>query len=144
MIWGVWRFFWRPIELIKKEWQNLKNNGVSEKELKDAKSYFKGSFSRNFTSTSSIASLLNTLQYYELGIDYVKKREKIIEDVSLKDVNTVCLELFDKDELYFSVVLHLLMFSICSAIFIDTMRRLVICSSIFTSVNRHSFICCIS
>lgn len=92
------------IELIKKEWQNLKNNGISEKELKDAKSYFKGSFSRNFTSTSSIASLLNTLQYYELGIDYVKKREKIIEDVSLKDVNRVCLELFDKDELYFSVV----------------------------------------
>ncbi len=92
------------INLIKEEWRKIKDNGITLKELNEAKSYFQGSFSRNFTSTSSIASLLNTIQYHNLGLGYINERQKIIEDISLEEVNRVCFEIFDKDKLYFSVV----------------------------------------
>ena len=92
------------IELVKNEWEKISNKGVSLKELEEAKSYFQGSFSRNFTSTSSISSLLNTIQYYNLGTEYITKRKKIIEDVTLEKVNKVSSEIFKKDNLYFSIV----------------------------------------
>ena len=64
-----------------------KKEGISNRELKDAKTYYKGSFSRNFVSTISIASLLKIVQYYDLGEDYFKKRSEIIDNLKLKEIN---------------------------------------------------------
>ena len=65
----------------------MKKEGINARELRDAKTYYKGSFSRNLTSTISIASLLKVVQYYDLGRDYFKKRSEIIDNLKLKDVN---------------------------------------------------------
>ena len=55
------------IQKVRDEWINIRVNGISKKELANAKTYFKGSFSRNLTSTVSIANLLMIVQYYDLG-----------------------------------------------------------------------------
>ena len=61
----------------------------NKKELDEAKAYYKGSFTRNFTSTVSIANLLNIVQFYELGNDYFSQRDKIIENLKLEDINNM-------------------------------------------------------
>ena len=92
------------LDLLKKEWLNIKEKGITQEELNNAKSYFIGSFSRSFSSTKSIAALLNTVQTYKLGIDYFDRRSKIIEDITLSFVNKVCKDFFRPNELFFTIV----------------------------------------
>ena len=86
------------------QWNMMKKEGINARELRDAKTYYKGSFSRNLTSTISIASLLKVVQYYDLGRDYFKKRSEIIDNLKLKDVNLLASELFNKNDLFFMIV----------------------------------------
>ena len=92
------------IQRVRDEWTNIRVNGISKKELANAKTYFKGSFSRNLTSTISIANLLMIVQYYDLGEDYFANRDLIIDNVKLNHVNKLVKNLFDNDKLFFMVV----------------------------------------
>ena len=89
------------IELIKKEWRKVKKEGISTNEFEDAKTYFKGSFSQNFTSTFSIASLLEVVQYYKLGKNYFRERNNIIDSLELENVNNVAKKILDEKKLFF-------------------------------------------
>ena len=95
---------YQTINKVKNEWKRLQRNGVSQKEFENAKAYFKGSFTRNFTSTISIARLLQIVQYYDLGEDYFEKREEIINNLELEKVNQTISEFFSSDELFFMIV----------------------------------------
>ena len=92
------------ISKVKEQWEKIKKNGISARELRDAQTYYKGSFSRNFTSTLSLASLLKVVQYYDLGNDYFKKRSEIIDNLKINDINTLASKLFDKNNLFFMIV----------------------------------------
>lgn len=89
---------------VKQEWKKMKNQGISANELKEAKTYYKGSFSRNFTSTISIATLLKVVQYYDLGKDYFANRSEIIDNLKLKEINSLASRLFDEKNLFFMIV----------------------------------------
>ena len=92
------------IKLVKKEWDTIKKHGISEKEFSEAKTFFKGSFSRNFTNTMSIANLLEIVQYYKLGADYFDKRDEIIDSLELESINQLASILFNSNELFFMIV----------------------------------------
>lgn len=89
---------------VKQEWKKMKNQGISANELKEAKTYYKGSFSRNFTSTISIATLLKVVQYYDLGKDYFANRSGIIDNLKLKEINSLASRIFDEKNLFFMIV----------------------------------------
>ena len=63
---------YEAISLVKEEWDKINKFGITKKEFEEAKTYYKGSFTRNFTSTSSISSLLKTVQVYNLDLEYFK------------------------------------------------------------------------
>tara|TARA_B100001248_G_scaffold249964_1_gene223583 strand:+ start:394 stop:1683 length:1290 start_codon:yes stop_codon:yes gene_type:complete len=92
------------INNVKNEWKKIHSRGITKIELDNAKAYFNGSFTRNFTSTLSIARLLQVVQYYELGADYFIKREKIINSLNLELVNKVISDYFSNDKLFFMIV----------------------------------------
>ena len=94
----------KTIEKVKTEWNRIKNEGITKIELQNAKTYYKGSFSRNFTSTLSIASLLMIVQYYDLGEDYFDKRDLIIDNLKLNELNNLAKNLFDSETLFFMIV----------------------------------------
>ena len=94
----------KTIEKVKSEWKRIKSEGITKIELQNAKTYYKGSFSRNFTSTLSIANLLMIVQYYDLGEDYFKKRDLIIDDLKLNEINNLAKKLFDSETLFFMIV----------------------------------------
>ncbi len=94
----------KTIEKVKTEWNRIKTEGITKIELQNAKTYYKGSFSRNFTSTLSIASLLMIVQYYDLGEDYFDKRDLIIDNLKLNELNNLAKNLFDSETLFFMIV----------------------------------------
>ena len=92
------------VNRVKEEWAKISKRGITKKELDEAKAYYKGSFTRNFTSTVSIANLLNIVQFYDLGKNYFSERDKIIEDLKLDDINDMIKTKFNSDNLFFLIV----------------------------------------
>lgn len=95
---------YETINSVKKNWKSMNTRGVSKEELSNAKAYFNGSFTRNFTSTSSIAALLKIVQYYKLGENYFQNREKIINNIDYEMVNRVASKYFKTENLFFMIV----------------------------------------
>jgi zinc protease len=95
---------YETIKRVKEEWKEIEIKGITKSELDDAKAYYNGSFTRNFTSTLSIAKLLQIVQYYNLGENYFKKRNELINSLSLEKVNNFISEFFKSEGLFFMIV----------------------------------------
>ena len=83
------------LEIIEKEIRRLANAGPTASELAKAKAYLKGSYALRFDTSSKIAGQLLQIQIDELGIDYINKRNKLIEAVTPADAKRVAKRLFD-------------------------------------------------
>ncbi|CAA7624602.1 pitrilysin family protein [Magnetospirillum sp. UT-4] len=92
------------LDLIRAEWRRMGEEGPSETELADAKTYLTGSFPLQLDSTAAIAGLLVAMQLDDLGIDYLDKRNGYIEAVTLADVRRVAKRLLDPARLSVVVV----------------------------------------
>jgi zinc protease len=92
------------IGLVKAGFRHLLTAGVSEDELRDAKTYLTGSYPLRFSTNSNIASELVGIQLEHLGIDYVEKRNSLIEAVTLTDLTRVAPRILDPDHLVITVV----------------------------------------
>jgi zinc protease len=73
------------LELIESEIRRMIEEGPTEDELSKAKAYLKGSYALNFDTSAKIANLLLQIQLDDLGIDYIDKRNRLIDAVTLAD-----------------------------------------------------------
>ncbi|HWE76585.1 MAG TPA: pitrilysin family protein [Stellaceae bacterium] len=94
----------QAIDVIRATWQKMHDDGPTAKELADAKTYVTGSFPLSLDSTGRIASILVSIQFDHLGIDYLDKRDQIIDSVTLADAKRVAKRLLSPDDLLFTVV----------------------------------------
>jgi len=94
----------KSLEVIRAELVRIASEGPTEKELADAKSYLTGSFALRFDSNAKIANQLLWIQQEELGLDYVDRRNREIEAVTLADVKRVAKRLFEGRELIVTIV----------------------------------------
>ncbi|HEX6980829.1 MAG TPA: pitrilysin family protein [Alphaproteobacteria bacterium] len=85
----------QALDLIRAEWRRMKEQGPTADELADAKSYLTGSFKLQLSSSMSIASMLVAIQYDNLGIDYIDRRDALINAVTIDDVRRVAGQLLD-------------------------------------------------
>lgn len=92
------------IEIVRKEWARLRDEGVTADELADAKTFLTGSFLTQISSSGRMASLLLGIQLEELGIDYIDQRNKYIESVTADDIRRVAQRLLEPGKLSFVVV----------------------------------------
>ena len=92
------------LRLLRQEWARMAKDGMNEKELADAKTYLTGSYPLRFTSSGSIAAMLVGIQRDNLGIEYMDRRNSLIEAVSLEDVNRTAKNLLQADKLTVVVV----------------------------------------
>ncbi|WP_084438279.1 M16 family metallopeptidase [Niveispirillum irakense] len=94
----------QAIDLIKQIWGEVGKNGITETELRNAQTYLTGSFPLQFTNNNAIAGLLLSVQQDNLGIDYLNKRNDLINAVTLADVKRVAARLLDPAKLTTVVV----------------------------------------
>ena len=85
----------QTLDVVAKEIRRLAESGPTEEELAKAKSYQKGSFALRFDTSTKIAAQLVQIQIDDLGIDYIDKRNDLVEAVTLADVQRVAKRLLD-------------------------------------------------
>ncbi len=92
------------VKVIQDEWRRMAAEGPTPKELEDAKLFLTGSFPLQFSSSDRISGILTAIQLDDLGIDYLDRRNALIEAVTLEDVRRVARSLLDPAGLRFVVV----------------------------------------
>lgn len=92
------------IEIIDREWQRMHDSGVTDVELINAKAYLTGSFALRLDTTDKIAETLVAMQMDHLGLDYLDRRNALIEAVTKEEVDREAKRLLDTKNLTFVVV----------------------------------------
>jgi len=78
--------------------------GPTQAELDEAKTYLTGSYALRFSSNAAIARQLLGLQQQNFGIDYVERRNALVEAVTLEQVKAQAKRLLHPDRLIVTVV----------------------------------------
>lgn len=81
------------LNVIEEEIRRLAETGPTEEELAKAKAYLKGSYMLAFDTSGKIAAQLVQIQLDELGIDYINRRNGLIDAVTLDDARRVAKRL---------------------------------------------------
>ena len=92
------------IEVIRAEWEKIASEGVTAKELAEAKTYLTGAYPLRFDSNASIARILVGMQMDGRPIDYADTRNDRIKAVTLEDIQRVAKRLYRPEDLRFVVV----------------------------------------
>ncbi len=92
------------VEVIRQEWTRAAAEGVTQKELDDAKTYLTGAYPLRFDGNGQIAGIMVGMQMEDLPIDYIATRNDKVNAVTLEDVNRVASELLDPEGLHFTIV----------------------------------------
>jgi len=73
------------LTLVEAEIARLADKGPTAQELREAKDYLKGSFALRFDTSTRIAAQLLAFQLQGLGIDYINRRNELIEAVTIDE-----------------------------------------------------------
>jgi zinc protease len=92
------------IKVTKDEWAKMASDGVTDKELEEAKTYLTGAYPLRFDGNGPIADILVGMQMQGLPRDYVNTRNAKVEAVTKEDVARVAKRLLNADALRFVVV----------------------------------------
>jgi len=82
------------LAIIEQETKRMAEEGPTPQELAEAKSYLKGAYALSLDTSSKIASQLTQIQLDRLGIDYIQKRDSLIDKVTIEDAKRVAKRLF--------------------------------------------------
>jgi zinc protease len=82
------------VDAIDKEIRRIAENGPTQQELDEAKSYLKGSQMLALDTSSKLASALLQYQLDKLPIDYIEKRNAIVDAVTLDNAKKAAQQLW--------------------------------------------------
>lgn len=74
------------VGLISDNFRRILADGPTAEELKEAKSYLTGSYALRFDTSSKVAGQLLQIQLDDLGVDYIDKRNALVDAVSVEDI----------------------------------------------------------
>ncbi len=92
------------LDVIKEQLKLMAEKGPSEKDLENAKNYLTGSYALRFDTNSKIASQLLGVLVEDMGIDYVDKRNALVEAVTIADIKRAAKRFMHLDDLIITVV----------------------------------------
>lgn len=92
------------LSVVREEWRKIVDQGVTDEELNDAKTYLTGSFPLRFSSSDRIARILVGMQLDNLGIDFLDRRNDQVQAVTRDAVNKLAATLLDTAHLVAVVV----------------------------------------
>jgi zinc protease len=84
------------IETTENEIRRIATEGPTQTELDEAKSYLKGSQMLSLDTSAKIAGALLQYQIDNLGIDYIDRRNSLVDAVTLEDAKRVAKRLWDQ------------------------------------------------
>lgn len=91
------------LKLIQQEIKKIHDSGISKEELADAKDYLIGSFPLKLTQNRALADFTAAMQYQNLGVDFLDKRNDYINGVDVEKANAAA-KYFDLDKMLVVIV----------------------------------------
>ncbi|MEM6388900.1 MAG: pitrilysin family protein [Pseudomonadota bacterium] len=92
------------IDVVRAQWEDLAENGVTAEELEAAQLYLTGAYPLRFGGNSNIAGIMAGMQQDGMPIDYINSRNDNVMAVTQEDVRRVAERLIQPGELHFVVV----------------------------------------
>ena len=87
----------KAIESIQVELKRMVEEPVTEEELADNKSYFKGSLVIGLETNDRVASVLSSMELYDLGMDYLLNYHDMIDAITIEDVQRAAQAYLDPE-----------------------------------------------
>jgi zinc protease len=84
--------------------RRIREQPVTDQDLKDAKAYLTGSFPLRLDTSKKIVGMLATVEYYGLGLDYVDQYAARINAVTAADIQRVAQKYLDPEKYALAVV----------------------------------------
>ena len=97
----------KAIDGVLSEIRKIRTTPVSNRELREAKSFLIGSFPLRIDTGSKMARLLSQMEFYELGLDYADRYPQWIRSVTKADVQKAAQKYLDPDRIALVVVANL-------------------------------------
>jgi len=94
----------KSLEVIRGELAAISENGPTEEEFNNAKSYLVGSYALRFDTSSKISRQILGLMEEGFEPDYIINRNKMISDVTMENVKRVAKRLLVVDNLIITIV----------------------------------------
>lgn len=85
----------RALAAIDHEVGTFARHGATEQEIADTRRFLIGSIPRMLENNSSIATFLQTVEFFGLGLDYDRRLPSLLEGVTLDDVNGAAASVLD-------------------------------------------------
>jgi zinc protease len=92
------------LAVVKETLKKLADEGPTQAELDDIKTFLTGSYALRFDTNDKIAGQLLGIQEENLGIDYINKRNAMVEAITLDQVKAQAKRLLDSERLIVTVV----------------------------------------
>ncbi len=92
------------LTVVKETLKKMADEGPTQAELDDVKTFLTGSYALRFDTNDKIAGQLLGIQQQNLGIDYINKRNGSVEAVTLDQVKTQARRLIHSEHLIVTVV----------------------------------------
>lgn len=92
------------LAIVKDTLKKMADEGPTQAELDDIKTYLTGSYALRFDTNNKIAGQLLGIQEENLGIDYINKRNSMVEAITLDQVKAQARRLIDSERLIVTVV----------------------------------------
>ncbi|RZI47289.1 insulinase family protein [Rickettsiales endosymbiont of Peranema trichophorum] len=92
------------IEEIKKQWEVMKSGGMTSEELEHVKSYTIGYLAVGLTNSKEISRYILGLKIFDFSLDYLQNRRKLVESITLEQINDAASRLLKPESLIFVVV----------------------------------------
>ncbi len=86
--------FAKAKDLLLEQWRQMAQKGVSKEELQQAKDALIAAHNLRFASTGGIADMLMSMQKYNLGADFLEKRNDYIRNLTLDEVNAAAAKYY--------------------------------------------------
>ncbi len=84
------------ISLLKQQLTALANEGITEQEFNDAKSYLIGSFALRMDTNDKLVNFLMYMQLENMGIDFLVRRNTLVENVTQEDIKKIAKKLLNQ------------------------------------------------
>jgi zinc protease len=92
------------IRIANVEMRRMREELVTEEELKDAKDYLIGSFPLRLDTNRKVANFWAQVEYFQLGLDYPDRYGDFIQKVSREDVRRVAQKYLKPESLITTIV----------------------------------------
>ncbi len=92
------------VDVVRNEWRRVVEDGITEQELADTKTYLTGAYPLRFDGNGSIARILAGMQFDSIPASYVNDRNDMVNALTLEDINSLARRLLKPDDLHFVVV----------------------------------------